>query len=108
MVIDVIPKGGNVNGKDLKHFIKKYWQALCLLPKSNNPAWENNGGKDGPFNNSVGEDLYMLSFSRMPQTPITRNIEVPDNKGLFIPVMSVIVSACETSESLVDTAAKDQ
>ena len=47
MTINVIQRNGNVNGKNLEHFIKKYWQALCPIPKNSNPAWDNNGGKDG-------------------------------------------------------------
>ena len=77
MTINVIQRNGNVNGKNLEHFIKKYWQALCPIPKNSNPAWDNNGGKDGPFNNNVGENLFMLSFSRNPQQSVTRNIQVP-------------------------------
>ena len=51
----------------------------------------------------------MLSFSRDPQTTVNRTIHVPNsNKGLFIPVMSVIVSACETSAQLIPTANQDQ
>jgi hypothetical protein len=116
MTINVIQRNGNVNGKKLEHFIKKYWQALCPIPKNSNPAWDNNGSKDGPFNNNVGEDLYMLSFSRsplipgtnIPAAPAKRNIKIPADKGLFIPVVSVLVSECETSESLIPTAEKDQ
>lgn len=116
MTINVIPRTGNVDGKDLVFFIKKYWQALCPRPKNSNPAWENNGSKDGPFNSSVGAALYMLSFSRsppipgtnIPAAPATRNIKIPAEKGLFIPVVSVLVSECETSESLIPTAEKDQ
>ncbi len=116
MTINVIPRNGNVDGQDLVYFIKKYWQALSPRPKNSNPAWENNGSKDGPFNSSVGAALYMLSFSRsppipgtnIPAAPATRNIKIPAEKGLFIPVVSVLVSECETSESLIPTAEKDQ
>jgi hypothetical protein len=108
MVINVIQPGDRVNNKDRNHFIKKYWQALCPLPRSSNPAWENTGGKDGPFNANVGEDLYMLSFSRKPQAPVTRTIQVPRNKGLFIPIMSVVVSECEKPSRLIEIANKDQ
>jgi hypothetical protein len=112
MVIQVIPPGGTVAGKDRNHFIKKYWQALCPVPRGSNPAWENTGGKDGPFNANVGAELYMLSFSRNPQSQVTRNIHVPNNKGLFIPIMSVIVSECEkpneTTDKLIAIANKDQ
>jgi hypothetical protein len=108
MVIEVIPPGGTVDGKDRNHFIKKYWQALCPLPKESNPAWENSGGKDGPFNTNVGEALYMLSFSRKPQASLTRAIKVPSDKGLFIPIMSVVVSKCETDDPLQAVANKDQ
>jgi hypothetical protein len=109
MVIEVIPPGGTVDGKDRNHFIKKYWQALCPLPKDSNPAWENTGGKDAPFNANVGEALFMLSFSRKPQASVTRTIQIPtSNKGLFIPIMSVVVSACETDDPLQAVANKDQ
>ncbi len=108
MVIEVIPPGGTVDGKDRNHFIKKYWQALCPLPKDSNPAWENTGGKDGPFNANVGEALFMLSFSRKPQASVTRTINVPSDKGLFIPIMSVVVSECETDDPLQAVANKDQ
>ena len=109
MVIEVIPPGGTVNGKDRNHFIKKYWQALCPVPRGSNPAWENTGGKDVPFNANVGEALFMLSFSRKPQAPVTRNIQIPiSNNGLFIPIMSVVVSACETDDPLQAVANKDQ
>lgn len=109
MVIEVIPPGGTVDGKDRKHFIKKYWQALCPVPRGSNPAWENpTGTKDVPFNANVGEALFMLSFSRKPQTPVTRTIQIPSNKGLFIPIMSVVVSACETDDPLQAVANKDQ
>jgi hypothetical protein len=108
MVINVIPRSERVNNKKLEEFIKIFWQALCPIPKEDNPAWKNNGTKDKSFNDSVQADLYMLSFSRDPQTALTRNIEVPSSKGLFIPVMSVVVSACETPLPLVATANKDQ
>jgi len=109
MVIEVIPPGGTVDGKDRNHFIKKYWQALCPLTKDKNPAWENSGTKDGPFNTNIGESLFMLSFSREPQEPVTRTIEIPTgNKGLFIPIMSVVVSKCETDDPLQAVANKDQ
>jgi hypothetical protein len=108
MTIDVIPRNGTVNNKTLDIFIKKFWQTLCPVPKNNNPAWQNNGNKDGPFNNNVNEDLYMLCFSRNPQTAVTRNIHVPSNKGLFIPVMSVVVSECEIDGNLNTIANTDQ
>ncbi len=50
----------------------------------------------------------MLSFSRTPQAPVTRTIQVPNDKGLFIPIMSVVVSQCETSDQLQAVANKDQ
>lgn len=108
MVINVIPRDKSVNQKKLEEFIKIFWQALCPIPKKDNPAWKNDGSKDKSFNDSIDADLYMLSFSRDPQTALTRNIKVPSGKGLFIPVMSVVVSACETSLPLVATANKDQ
>jgi hypothetical protein len=112
MGIDVIQPNDNVNGKDLKTFIKEYWQALCPLPKSSNPAWENTGSKDKSFNDSVSADLYLLSFSRKPQTTVTRTIHVPSDKGLFIPIMSVIVTEFEkpqeTPQRLIAIANKDQ
>lgn len=108
MTINVIPKNETRYKKSLEEFIKIYWQALCPIPKKDNPAWRNNGSKDESFNNSVNVDVYMLSFSRDPQTTVTRNIEVSSGKGLFIPVMSVVVSACETSLPLIATANKDQ
>lgn len=110
MAIALRPRGATVNGKKLEDFIKIYWQTLCPIPKKDNPAWNNNGSKDNYFNGLVkGGDLYMLSFSRDPQTTVTRTIQVPsNNKGLFIPVMSVIVSECETSGNLIQIANKDQ
>lgn len=108
MTINVIPKAQTLYKKTLEDYIKIYWQALCPIPKKDNPAWDNDGSKDGPFNNNVNTDLYMLSPSTYPQTAVTRNIEVPSGKGLFIPVVSVVVSACETSLPLVETANKDQ
>ena len=109
MAIFLRQRNDTLNGKKLEDFIKIYWQALCPIPKYNNPAWENTGSKDDNFNNLVKEDLYMLSFSRNPQTPVTRNIHVPSsNQGLFIPVMSVLVSACETPGNLIAIANKDQ
>src|SRR5687767_9559866 len=109
MVITLRQRGATLNGQKLEDFIKIYWQTLCPIPKKDNPAWQNNGSKDKSFNNLVKEDLYMLSFSRDPQTTVTRTIEVPSsNKGLFIPVMSVIVSECETSGGLIAIANKDQ
>ena len=108
MAIDVIPKNETTNKKTLEEFIKIYWQALCPIPKTDNPAWQNNGTNDNYLNNRVNADLYMLSFSRDPQTTVTRNIHVPSGKGLFIPIMSVLVSACETSGNLIAIANKDQ
>ena len=115
MVINVIPRGNMVDNKRLEEFVRIYWEALCSVPRNDNPAWDNNGSKDGPFNNTVNESLYMLSFSRYPPTgtgvpaaAVTRNIEVPADKGLFIPVMSVIVSACEVSGNLNQIASQDQ
>jgi hypothetical protein len=109
MTIDLRPRNDIVNGKKLEDFIKKYWQTLCPIPQQDNPAWKNNGSKDGSFNSLVNEDLYMLSFSRDPQAGVNRTIHVPNsNKGLFIPVMSVVVSACETTDDLITVANKDQ
>ena len=108
MVLNVLPSNGNVNGKDLKYFIKKYWQAVCPIPKKDNPIWDNDGSKDESFNAKIKEDLFMLSPSMRPQTPLTRNIKVPNGKGLFIPVVPVEVSKCETNLPLVATARKDQ
>ena len=50
----------------------------------------------------------MLSSSRNPQTDIIRNIEVPSGKGLFIPVMSIVVSESQTSSNLIEIANKHQ
>jgi hypothetical protein len=51
----------------------------------------------------------MLSFSRDPQTQIYRRIDdFPRNKGIFIPLMSVIVSKCETTQNLTNVASLDQ
>ena len=115
MVINVIPRGNMVDGKKLEEFVRIYWEALCPVPRNDNPDWDNDGSKDGPFNNTVNESLYMLSFSRFPLTgtgvpaaAVTRDIEIPADKGLFIPVMSVIVSACEVSGNLISIANQDQ
>lgn len=109
MVLNVLQPGATVNGKNLKHFITKYWQAVCPIPKTNNPIWENNGNKDESFNNSIGEDLFMLSPSMSPQGQITRNIKVPAGKRLFIPVVPIEVSKCETNRPSLDAVArKDQ
>lgn len=108
MVITLISPGGNVNGKDLKYFIKKYWQAVCPIPKEDNPIWDNDGTKDESFNASINEDLFMLSPSMDPQTPVTRDIMVPSGKGLFIPVVPVEVSECETERPIVAIANQDQ
>lgn len=98
MVIDVISPGETVNGKTLKDFIKIYWKALCQNPKNQNPVWQNNNGnQDNSFNASVDAELYMLSPSMNPQTSITRNITVPNGKGLFIPVLPVLASEFETA-----------
>ena len=98
MVIDVISPGETVNGKALKDFIKIYWKALCQKPKNQNPVWQNNNGnQDNSFNASVDAELYMLSPSMNPQTSITRNITVPNGKGLFIPVLPVLASEFETA-----------
>jgi len=108
MVIAVIPPDGTVNGKDLKFFIKKYWQAVCPIPKEDNPIWDNDGSKDESFNASINEDLFMLSPSMHPQTPLTRDIKVPSGKGLFIPVVPVEVSECETERPVDAIANQDQ
>ena len=108
MAIKVIPKDGNVKGKTLPEYIVEFWQALCPIPKGNNPAWLNDGKKDKSFNDSVGADLYMLSPSMNPQATVTRKIEVPSGKGLFIPVVPVEVSECETDLPLIAAANKDQ
>jgi hypothetical protein len=108
MAIDLLPPAGNVGGKNLKYFIKKFWQEVCPIPKAENPIWDNNGTKDESFNNKIKEDLFMLSPSMSPQEPITRNIKIPENKGLLIPIVPVEVSECETKLPLVATANKDQ
>ncbi len=108
MVLKVLSPGATVDGKNLKQFITKYWQAVCPIPKAKNPIWENNGGKDESFNDSIGEALFMLSPSMSPQEPQTRNITVPAGKGLFIPVVPVEVSECETERPVVATANQDQ
>lgn len=107
MTISVIPKDGNVKGRTLPEFIIEFWQDLCPLPKTTSPAWQNNGGRDASFNS--GKDLFRLCFSRNPQSPITRTIHVPEGKGLFIPIMSVVVSHCEKpKEDIIEIAKKDQ
>lgn len=110
MTINLRDPTDSINKTTLKEFIQIYWQGVCSLPKTNNPAWQNVGSKDGSFNNNINNyELFMLSFSRDPQTAITRNIQVPNNnQGLFIPIMSVVVSACETTGNLVQIANKDQ
>jgi hypothetical protein len=105
MTINVIGKDDTVNGKKLKEFIKEFWIDLCQLPKGSSPAWNNNGTKDAPFN--AGKDLFRLCFSRNPQTPVTRTIHVPEGKGLFIPIMSVVVSDCEKPKADIISIAKN-
>jgi hypothetical protein len=105
MAINVIEKEGKVNNKELKFFIKEFWEDLCPLPKTSSPAWENTGTKDASFN--TGKDLFRLCFSRKPQTTVTRNIHVPNGKGLFIPIMSVVVSACEKPQPQIISIAKN-
>ena len=107
MVIDVIDKHDTVNDKKLKDFIKEFWQDLCPLPKATSPAWQNTGGRDASFNS--GKDLFRLCFSRNPQETLTRNIHVPSGKGLFIPIMSVVVSHCEKPNAdIISIANNDQ
>jgi hypothetical protein len=107
MTINVIPKNGTVNGRELKYFIKEFWEDLCPLSKTSSPAWQNNGSKDASFNS--GKDLFRLCFSRNPQTTLTRNIHVPQGKGLFIPIMSVVVSLCEKpGADIIEIAKNDQ
>src|SRR5215207_10492868 len=107
MAIDVINKDDTVGGKKLKDFIKEFWVDLCPLPKNNSPASNNDGNRDASFN--AGKDLFRLCFSRDPQGTVTRVIHVPEGKGLFIPIMSVVVSACEKpGEDLIEIAKKDQ
>lgn len=106
MAIDVINKNDTVHGKKLKDLIKEFWVDLCPLPKNSSPASNNNGSRDASFN--AGKDLFRLCFSRNPQAPVTRTIHVPEGKGLFIPIMSVVVSACETAGDLIAIAKNDQ
>ena len=108
MTIDVIEQNDTVNGKKLKDFIKEFWQDLCPLPKATSPAWENNGSRDASFNS--GKDLFMIMFFQKPSnTLVTRNIHVPSGKGLFIPIMSVVVSHCEKPNAdVISIAKKDQ
>ena len=112
MTIKVIPPEGSVKDQTLQEFIVKFWKYLCPLPKDQSPAWNNDGSKDESFNERIGEDLFMLCFSREPQDTVTRTCNVPTNKGLFIPVMSVEVSQCEkpkaTENELRKIADKDQ
>jgi len=67
----------------------------------------NNGGKDTSFN--AGKYLFRLCFSRNPQATVTRTIHVPEGKGLFIPIMSVVVSHCEKPKAdIIEIAKNDQ
>lgn len=110
MTINLRDPNDSIGKTTLKEFIQIYWQGVCSSPKTDNPAWQNNGSKDGNFNNNINNnDLYMLNFSRDPQTALTREIQIPsNNQGLFIPILSVVVSACETNGNLVQIANKDQ
>lgn len=108
MAIEVLKKADNVDGNDLQYFIKEFWKDLCPLPKASNPAWLNDGSKDPSFN-SGGQSLFRLCFSRNPQAAVTRNIHVPSGKGLFIPIMSVVVSLCEKPKAdIIHIAKNDQ
>jgi hypothetical protein len=108
MAIQVINKTGTVDGKNLQHYIKEFWKDLCPLPQASSPAWFNDGTKDPSFN-SGGQSLFRLCFSRNPQNALTRNIQVPEGKGLFIPIMSVVVSLCEKPKAnIIGIAKNDQ
>jgi hypothetical protein len=64
MTITLRDPNDTIGKTTLKEFIQIYWQGVCSLPKNDNPAWQNDGSKDGNFNNNINNNgLYMLNFS---------------------------------------------
>lgn len=99
MAIQVIP-----NNPQYVSAVKNFWRKMCGMGRSINPALNNNGQKDMAAHDPSDEFFY-LCFDKDEQ-PQVRVCNVPQGKGLFIPIVAVLVSDKEkqnASEKVLDT-----
>src|SRR5688572_26706111 len=103
MTISLLPR--NMINED--HVIA-FWKKICLMPRDQNPAIDNDGQRDEKAN-GPRDPFFYLCFRRTG--PSVRHCKVLPDKGLFIPIVSVIASRPETTDPSVDLhdlARKDQ
>jgi hypothetical protein len=83
MVIDVISRQSAVYEKAVIFF----WKRICKLDRGMNPAVDNNGRRDG---NDQTDNFFNLCYAKTG--PHVRRCDIPRNKGLLIPILSVVAS----------------
>lgn len=88
--------------------VEEYWKWLCLLPKTENPAFDNDGDIDMVANSSnpLKDKYIFLSFALAGSSQ--RVCTIPRGKKVLIPSLSCIVSSPNLSnEQLVKLADVD-
>ena len=95
--------------------IQKFWQTICEMDRNVNPAINNKGEKDRPFNERIrrnnGDDgIFYLGITRdsKKDSPVERTVDVELGKKLFFTSLGIIATEFESNEDLVELARNDQ
>ena len=101
------PNQNPFNESRRTQLLREYAQAVCELPRNQNPVNDSSGSKAGLINPGNPE-VFKLAHSR--SGPADRRIQVPVGTKLMIPHMVGIVTEGEVSSgsTLQDMVNKDQ
>ncbi|MFW9875750.1 MAG: hypothetical protein ACFFG0_21820 [Candidatus Thorarchaeota archaeon] len=101
------PNQNPFNESRRTQLLREYAQAVCELPRNQNPVNDSSGSRAGLINPG-NPDVFKLAHSR--SGPANRTIEVPVGTKLMIPHMVGIVTEGEVPSgfTLQDVVNKDQ
>jgi hypothetical protein len=103
--IEVYPPGSTVKGLTLGEWSAVAWQWTVSYPLGHNPNNDDPGGPLGAPTDlsrlgNIGGGVFMLAGSAVNGTAgVTRNIEIPTGKPVFIPILTVEWSTAETGHT---------
>jgi hypothetical protein len=76
-----------------------FWTNICKSPRSDNPCIDNDGKRDQPFNLRLDPSIFYLSSQR--EGPGKREVNIPEGKKIFIPLLGVVATEFESPDSSV-------
>jgi hypothetical protein len=92
-ILGVVPPNSNFHGKTYAEWNAKWWKWVFSIPKSCNPLFDDGTGK---FTTAAQSgDVWFLAGSWKETPPDAINLNVPEGKAIFFPIINAESSKIE-------------